>query len=74
MAALKDLLPDAKNSTSTYYDHANDPWFKQQFSTLKEEKSTVVKAKPVPPYLKRASFFPWKVEDFGDGGAFPEIH
>ncbi|TYJ29487.1 hypothetical protein E1A91_A06G071800v1 [Gossypium mustelinum] len=74
MAALKHLLPDAKNSTSTYYDHANDPWFKQLFSTLEEEKSTVVKAKPVPPYLKRAGFVPRKVEDFGDGGAFPEIH
>ncbi|PPS06405.1 hypothetical protein GOBAR_AA14244 [Gossypium barbadense] len=74
MAALKDLLPDAKNSTSTYYDHANDPWFKQRFSTSEEEKSTVVTAKPVPPYLKRAGFVPRKVEDFGDGGAFPEIH
>lgn len=75
MTPLKDLLPDAKNSTSTYYDHANDPWFKQRFgSSSEEEKSTVIKAKPVPPYLKRAGFVPRKVEDFGDGGAFPEIH
>ncbi|KAA8523157.1 hypothetical protein F0562_009580 [Nyssa sinensis] len=28
----------------------------------------------VPPYLKRDGFRPSKPEDFGDGGAFPEIH
>lgn len=27
-----------------------------------------------PPYGKRAAFQPSGVEDFGDGGAFPEIH
>ncbi|KAL4297032.1 hypothetical protein GQ457_12G022850 [Hibiscus cannabinus] len=75
MAALKELLPEAKNATSTYYDHANDPWFKQRFSNMtEEEKSMAIKAKPVPPYLKRNGFIPRKVEDFGDGGAFPEIH
>uniref|UniRef100_A0A0D9VLA9 SKI-interacting protein SKIP SNW domain-containing protein n=1 Tax=Leersia perrieri TaxID=77586 RepID=A0A0D9VLA9_9ORYZ len=31
-------------------------------------------AKPVPPYGKRAGFVPRRPEDFGDGGAFPEIH
>ncbi|GMI64363.1 SNW/Ski-interacting protein [Hibiscus trionum] len=75
MAALKELLPEAKNATSTYYDHANDPWFKQRFSSAsEEEKSMAIKAKPVPPYLKRNGFIPRRVEDFGDGGAFPEIH
>ena len=28
----------------------------------------------VPPYLCRQNFIPYKVEDFGDGGSFPEIH
>ena len=28
----------------------------------------------VPPYMKRVGFKPSKREDFGDGGAFPEIH
>jgi SNW domain-containing protein 1 len=27
-----------------------------------------------PPYGKRLNFFPKSVLDFGDGGAFPEIH
>ncbi|KAI5324666.1 hypothetical protein L3X38_033739 [Prunus dulcis] len=74
MAALKELLPPAQSTTTTYYDHSNDPWFKQRFSSAEEEKSSVIKPNPVPPYLKRQGFVPRKVEDFGDGGAFPEIH
>ena len=27
-----------------------------------------------PPYLRRRNFVPRKPQDFGDGGAFPEIH
>ncbi|KAK0603278.1 hypothetical protein LWI29_003327 [Acer saccharum] len=38
------------------------------------ERSTEVNHKPVPPYLNRQGFIPRKIEDFGDGGAFPEIH
>ncbi|XP_057456690.1 SNW/SKI-interacting protein-like [Lotus japonicus] len=75
MAALKELLPQPKSSSTTYYDHSNDPWFKQRFTSSEEEKaSAAIKQKPVPPYLKRAGFVPRRVEDFGDGGAFPEIH
>lgn len=32
------------------------------------------KHKEPPPYGRRQGFVPRKVEDFGDGGAFPEIH
>ena len=77
MATLKELLPPAKSSSTAYYDHTNDPWFKQRFSSEEEEKSAATaaaKQKPVPPYLKRAGFVPRRIEDFGDGGAFPEIH
>jgi SNW domain-containing protein 1 len=28
----------------------------------------------IPPYGKRAGWKPRKPEDYGDGGAFPEIH
>ncbi|XP_073065550.1 LOW QUALITY PROTEIN: SNW/SKI-interacting protein A-like [Primulina eburnea] len=75
MVVLKDILPKAKSSVNTNYDHTNDPWFKSRYSTLSEaENVETFKAKPVPPYLKRAGFKPSKPEDFGDGGAFPEIH
>ncbi|OIT01238.1 PREDICTED: SNW/SKI-interacting protein-like [Nicotiana attenuata] len=74
MAALKDLLPPAKSTSSTHYDHTSDPWFKNRYTASEAEKTAVIKANPVPPYLKRAGFRPSKLEDFGDGGAFPEIH
>lgn len=74
MAALTEILPKAKSSVNSNYDHSNDPWFKSRYSLSEAENAEVPKAKPVPPYLKRAGFKPSKPEDFGDGGAFPEIH
>ncbi|XP_044472037.1 SNW/SKI-interacting protein-like [Mangifera indica] len=74
MAMLKDILPPVKQNNSTFYDHASDPWFMNRYSSSEEERSHDIKLKPVPPYLKRQGFVPRKIEDFGDGGAFPEIH
>lgn len=74
MAALKELLPPAKSSAATHYDHSNDPWFKQRYTAAEAERSITIKSNPVPPYLHRKGFRPNKPEDFGDGGAFPEIH
>jgi len=34
----------------------------------------VAPIKKVPPYGHRKGFIPRALEDFGDGGAFPEIH
>ena len=34
----------------------------------------VMRGNGAPPYGKRKGFFPKRPEDFGDGGAFPEIH
>ena len=28
----------------------------------------------IPPYGKRENYVPRRIEDYGDGGAFPEIH
>lgn len=74
MAALKDILPAAKSTTTTHYDHSNDPWFKNRFTETEAEKSSTITFKQVPAYLKRQGFRPKNPEDFGDGGAFPEIH
>ncbi|CAH8354719.1 unnamed protein product [Eruca vesicaria subsp. sativa] len=74
MEFLKDL-PPAKSTATTFYDHSNDPWFKNRFTESESEKSAAVVAfKAVPVYLKRQGFRPRSPEDFGDGGAFPEIH
>uniref|UniRef100_A0A1J3HA67 SNW/SKI-interacting protein n=1 Tax=Noccaea caerulescens TaxID=107243 RepID=A0A1J3HA67_NOCCA len=74
MASLKDRLPAAKSTATTFYDHSNDPWFKNRFTESESEKSATVTFKAVPAYLKRQGFRPRNPEDFGDGGAFPEIH
>ena len=47
---------------------------------VQEKKPEAPKPKPkrvaskVPPYGKRENYIPRRIEDFGDGGAFPEIH
>ncbi|KAG1366578.1 SNW/SKI-interacting protein A [Cocos nucifera] len=75
MAALKELLPPAKSTGASFYDHSKDPWFKERYSSSSDpSQSSVVKPNPVPSYGKRSGFVPRKPEDFGDGGAFPEIH
>ncbi|CAA7032462.1 unnamed protein product [Microthlaspi erraticum] len=70
MMSLRNVLPPAKQPTptSTFYDHSNDL---QRFI---EPESKIFSDNSVPIYLKRQSFRPRKPEDFGDGGAFPEIH
>lgn len=77
MAALRDILPPVKSTSATFYDHSKDTWFKDRYSgsaAADGERSAAAKPKPVPPYGKRSGFVPRKPEDFGDGGAFPEIH
>ncbi|MFS7991073.1 putative SKI-interacting protein, SKIP [Helianthus anomalus] len=77
MAALKEILPPAKSSAATFYDHSSDPWFKQRYSaSTEEEVANVVKTNPIPIYNtpERLKYRPSKPQDFGDGGAFPEIH
>ncbi|KAJ1281155.1 hypothetical protein BS78_04G286400 [Paspalum vaginatum] len=78
MATLKDLLPAPKTSASTFYDHSSDPWFKERYGGESSQASVAARpaaaARPIPPYGKRTGFVPRRPEDFGDGGAFPEIH
>ncbi|KAJ7196146.1 hypothetical protein O6H91_Y509300 [Diphasiastrum complanatum] len=63
-------LPAPKQNSSSLYDVSSDPWFKGR---VEAEKSQIHVKEP-PPYGKRGGFVPRKQEDFGDGGAFPEIH
>ncbi|KFK42947.1 hypothetical protein AALP_AA1G059300 [Arabis alpina] len=69
MSSLKGLLPPAKPAPVTFYDHSNDPWFENRFTG--DQKSSGISVKPIPVYLKRQGFC---AKEFGDGGAFPEIH
>ncbi|KAL5054682.1 hypothetical protein RYX36_035364 [Vicia faba] len=61
-----DPDPSHRKPSICFLDHTHDPWFKQRFTaTGDEDKSVAINSKLVPPY---------EVEDFGQGGAFPEIH
>ncbi|KQK01798.1 SNW/SKI-interacting protein A isoform X1 [Brachypodium distachyon] len=77
MGTLREILPSPKTSASTFYDHSSDPWFKERYGGEPADAAASGKpsglAKPVPPYGKRTGFVPRRPEDFGDGGAFPEI-
>lgn len=39
-----------------------------------QSSAVVAATKAIPPYGSRSSWIPRNVADFGDGGAFPEIH
>uniref|UniRef100_A0A0D6QR59 SKI-interacting protein SKIP SNW domain-containing protein n=1 Tax=Araucaria cunninghamii TaxID=56994 RepID=A0A0D6QR59_ARACU len=71
-SSLLASLPAPKSVGATLYDFSADPWFKNRVEEAKPNPAT--KTKQIPPYGKRAGFVPRKAEDFGDGGAFPEIH
>ncbi len=45
----------------------------QLVSTLPAPAASALQ-KDAPPYLRRQGFVPRRPADFGDGGAFPEIH
>ena len=56
---LSALLPTPKGNYETFDD--------------KPDAGPAAPPKPVPPYGRRSNFAPRSVEDFGDGGAFPEV-
>ncbi|CAG9789983.1 unnamed protein product [Diatraea saccharalis] len=65
MASLSSLLPAP---TQQVWDRDDEIKAKRVGSAL------VVSQSSVPPYGQRKGWVPRAEEDFGDGGAFPEIH
>jgi SNW domain-containing protein 1 len=69
---ISDVLPAPSNAKDQWdTEVTRDSWFKGQNAS---KPSTALVTKQPPPYGKRAGFLPRAVEDFGDGGSFPEIH
>ena len=62
---LSRLLP---KPTQSYQVHKDEP------SPAAMARLDIASKKPVPPYGQRKGFVPRGVGDFGEGGAFPEIH
>ncbi|KAG0012786.1 mRNA splicing protein, partial [Entomortierella chlamydospora] len=63
MSSLSGLLP------APVHQHPGQEYDQQDYSN-----TVTAPVARIPPYGKRAGWKPKKPEDFGDGGAFPEIH
>ncbi|KAI1707361.1 SKIP/SNW domain-containing protein [Ditylenchus destructor] len=71
---LTEILPAPSQVSDEWsMNVSRDPWFKGREQQLKTA-STAVVAKEPPPYGHRRGYLPRSADDFGDGGAFPEIH
>uniref|UniRef100_F1L1L4 SKI-interacting protein SKIP SNW domain-containing protein n=1 Tax=Ascaris suum TaxID=6253 RepID=F1L1L4_ASCSU len=71
---LSELLPPPSAPTDEWSSIRRDPWFRGKEDALTSgSSSTAVVIKEPPPYGKRKGWIPRSPEDFGDGGAFPEI-
>ena len=64
-AGLRQILPEPTQQS-----------FDEDVSLTQKERTSALVAtrKEPPPYGARAGYVPRTVADFGDGGAFPEIH
>ena len=62
---LSTLLPEPKYRDDTRTSSRED--------ALSVETKLVVKASGAPPYGRRSGWIPRTLDDYGDGGAFPEI-
>lgn len=67
MASLKTLLPVP---TQTTYEREDI----ERAKKLPFPGQLVVTSRTAPPYGRRKGWIPRSAEDYGDGGAFPEIH
>jgi SNW domain-containing protein 1 len=67
MMSLGEILPAPRKESDDWTK--KDWWFKQHDTTV-----AAIGSKEPPPYGRRKGWVPRSVEDFGDGGAFPEIH
>uniref|UniRef100_A0A0E0DYX9 SKI-interacting protein SKIP SNW domain-containing protein n=1 Tax=Oryza meridionalis TaxID=40149 RepID=A0A0E0DYX9_9ORYZ len=58
------------------HDHTEDEWFKERYGGGGggDAPRSSRAVNPVPPYGRRSALAPRRKEDFGDGGAFPEVH
>jgi len=65
--SLTDILPEPIHTTNDIHPAQDAPLYP-------DVKQLIKVSTHVPPYGKRHGWTPRTVEDFGDGGAFPELH
>ncbi|KAF8911069.1 pre-mRNA-processing protein 45 [Gymnopilus junonius] len=69
MAALASLLPQP-----VYAPAVSDDDEHVSSQVISQLKSTIITRSAIPAYGKRSGWKPSSIEDFGDGGAYPECH
>ena len=67
MKTLSKLLPEPKYREDTGPGQSTD-------IPDQVEGQVTIKASGAPPYGRRSRWFPRTLDDYGDGGAFPEIN
>jgi hypothetical protein len=67
MKALSRLLPEPKYREEAIQSSSDD-------IVRQIEGQLAIKASGAPPYGRRSGWIPRTLDDFGDGGAFPEIN
>lgn len=70
---ISSILPEPKIGEGISAEVNRDPWFRGHEQSLSSHVKTLAIKEP-PPYGQRKGYLPRTAEDFGDGGAFPEIH
>ncbi|MFH4974650.1 hypothetical protein AB6A40_001359 [Gnathostoma spinigerum] len=68
---LRDILPPPSTTSDDWSSTKKDPWFKGKEDVL---PGGAIIVKEPPAHGNRDGWVPRSQEDFGDGGAFPEIH
>ncbi|CDO73574.1 hypothetical protein BN946_scf185014.g44 [Trametes cinnabarina] len=73
MAALASILPKPANAP-VVSDEEDDVLLQVQVQQQAGPSQSVIIRQAVPPYGQRRGWKPTSLEDFGDGGAYPECH
>ena len=67
---MTSLLNNLPRPTLVVHDRDAE----KQRTAAVSQTALVSRHKVIPPYRHRQGYIPRTAEDFGDGGAFPEIH
>lgn len=71
---LAELLPSPSTTSDEWSSVRRDPWFRGREDAIAESSKQVATVIKEPPsYGNRSGWIPRTPQDFGDGGAFPEI-
>ncbi|PIA16720.1 hypothetical protein COEREDRAFT_73018 [Coemansia reversa NRRL 1564] len=71
MSSISQFLPEPKCTFSKQGSQDKSPTTTESSKALVSQEAAT---RTIPPYGERAGWAPKIAEDFGDGGAYPEVH